>query len=406
MKLCYVTLGFAPAFEFGGPVKNSYELLRRIVRQDVSVTVCCTNLAGKSRKLFDGTRTRILEGIEVIYFDTYKLFPLGIGSFGVYYAPGMTAFCRKRLGEFDVIHMDGYRVLPNMIFSRHARDRGIPYVIQARGTLPADFNSIVAKRVFDVIFGRSILQNASLLIASSDIEKQQYLALLPGIADQIRIIGHGFDEEEYGSLPNGYEFRNRWIPEGESRFIVSYVGRIHVIKGLDFLIRACSRSIYRDRLLILIAGPDEGDGQRLREIASREGISDQVIFIGQIDGEEKRGMYAGSDVVIYASRSESFGLVAFEAVLCGTPIIVSRNTGCGELMNRYQGASLVDYGDVTGMALGLDEILDNPARSRERSLVARQRILAEMGWERITGQYREMYFEAVKKKRGANLRSE
>ena len=395
MKICYVTLGFAPAFELGGPVQNSYQLLRRLVKRGVEVTVCCTNLSGKSTKSFAGTRRSFIEGIEVIYFDTYKLFPLGIGSFGAYYAPGMKTFCRERLDDYSLIHMDGYRVVPNMLFSMYARKKRIPYVIQARGTLPADFNSIAAKKVFDVVFGRKILGNAACLIASSETEKRQYLGLMPSSEPLVRVIGCGVDVEEYSEIPDGNSFRSRWDPERKGRKIVSYVGRIHALKGIDHLIRACARSAYRSDLLLLIAGPDEGEVRRLRVLADREGLCEQIRFIGRIDNHEKRQMYAGSDVVVYASKSESFGMVAFEAVLCGAPLIVSRDTGCGDLMNHYSAALLVDYGDVQALTRGIDGILDEPARHQTKSLNARDRIIAEMGCDRIAGLYHDVYSEVA-----------
>ena len=391
MKLCYVTLGFAPAFEFGGPVQNSYQLLRRLVKRGVDVTVCCTNLSGKSTKLFPGTRRSVIEGIEVVYFNTYKLFPLGIGSFGAYFAPGMVSFCRERLEEYDLVHMDGYRVVPNMLFRMYARRKGIPYVVQARGTLPADFNSIAAKKVFDVVFGRSILKNAACLIASSDTEKRQYLDLVPGSEPMVHVIGCGVDEEKYHEILDGNSFRNYWDPERKGRKIVSYVGRVHALKGIDHLIRACAGSAYRSDLLLLIAGPDEGEERRLRALADREGIGNQTRFIGRVDDLEKRQMYAGSDLVVYATRSESFGMVAFEAILCGSSLIVSRNTGCGDLMDHYDAALLVDYGDVQALARGIDGILDAPARYKAKALSARDRIIAEMGCDRIADLYQDVY---------------
>jgi glycosyltransferase involved in cell wall biosynthesis len=317
MKICYVTLGFTPAFELGGPIQNSYQLLRRLVKQGVEVTVCCTNLSGKSTKLFAGTRCSIIEGIEVIYFNAYKLFPLGIGSFGAYYAPGMKTFCQERLDDYSLIHLDGYRVVPNMLFSMYARKKRIPYVIQARGTLPADFNSIAAKRIFDVLYGRKDSRDAA-GYRFIETEKRQYLGFAE-LESLVHVIGCGIDEEEYREIPDGNSFRSRWDPESRDEKSFPMSGE-SMRSRIDHLIRACAGSAYRSDLILLIAGPDERNDVF---VISGSGLCDQIKFIGRIDGfENVKCMRA-----LMWSFTRQVGIVrngGVRGILCGAPSLFRR----------------------------------------------------------------------------------
>jgi len=388
MKICYYTLAFMPATDLGGPVYSAYYLMRSLLRRGHEVTVCCTNLASKSRKLYQQTERRLYDGIDVIYFNTQKLFPVGANSFGLFVCPGIIRFCQTELKNYDVVHLDGYRCFPATVVSFFCRKYGIPYVIQARGTLRHANTSVLAKQAFDLSVGKSILRGSALCIASSEDEASQYRYFAPG-KEELAVIYNGLDFDNYKNLPPRGAFRSR---HGiQSRYLLTYLGRIHPIKGIETFIRAFALSRHRSESSVAIIGPDEGYKSTLVRVAEETGLRDSVIFLDAVAGQEKNEAFVDSDVVVYAGRSESFGMVAFEATMCGTPVITAGNSGCSELLERFGAGHVTEYGDVKKLAKLMDDVLENRVQAAERAKFAAQNFERLLSWDNIAREYENAY---------------
>lgn len=401
MKLCYFTLGFMPATELGGPVYNSYHLTKSLLGRGHQVTVCCTNLANRTRKLFIKTERRPYDGIDVIYFDTYKLFPLGVNSFGLFVCPEIIRFCRTELNNCDLVHLDGYRDFLTAVVSYFCRRYGIPYVIQARGSLHRANTSVLAKRAFDYLIGHRILAGSALCIASSEDEASQYRQMVPG-QKNVAVLYNGLDFENYASLPPRGRFRAR---HGiHTRYLITYLGRVHPQKGIDVLIQAFAISRHREDARLAIIGPGQRYKAKLIKLAEELGMQDLVLFIDAIAGQEKTESYVDSDVVVYAGKSESFGMVAFEATMCGVPVITAGNSGCSELLERFGAGHVTKYGDVTELASVIDDVLALRGEAAQRARSAAQHLRRLLSWDNIAGEYEEAYVSASRNGTARELR--
>jgi glycosyltransferase involved in cell wall biosynthesis len=391
MKICYSTLAFMPATELGGPVYNSYHLAKSLVGRGHQITVCCTNLANRTRKLFTRTERRLYDGIDVIYFDTHKLIPLGVNSFGPFVCPDIIRFCRTELKSCDLVHLDGYRDFLTAVLSYFCRRYGIPYVIQARGSLHHGNTSVLAKGVFDRLIGHRILAGSALCIASSEDEASQYRAIVPG-PKNVAVIYNGLDFESYSSLPPRGGFRARH--DIHTRYLITYLGRVHPQKGIDTLIKAFAISRHRQEARLAIIGPDQRYKATLTKLSEDLAVKESVLFVDPIAGQDKNEAFVDSDVVVYAGKSESFGMVAFEATMCGVPVITAGNSGCSELLERSGAQHVTKYGDSTQLASVIDDVLalGNEAHQRARSAARDLRRL--LSWDNIAGEYEEAYMSA------------
>ncbi|HEV2426202.1 MAG TPA: glycosyltransferase [Terriglobia bacterium] len=398
MRICYLTLGFPPAAGLGGAVTNACCLTTSLAAKGHQVTVCCTNLADKYTRLFAGTRRVEHRGVDVMYFHTHKIFPLGRDSFGLFVCQDFVTFCRDNLPQFDLVHVDGYRDFLTLVATHYCRRYGIPYVIQPRGSIEPAFSSVAAKRLFDVSLGRVILRGSSLFIASSRRERRQQENVIPP-GQQVVCIANGIDTTPYRDLPERGAFRQR---HGiTASLLISYLGRVHPIKGIDILIRAFAAAEGRGRAVLAVIGPDEGYSWRLKALAEELGVSESVVFSGEVQGRQKLEAYVDSDVVVYASRSESFGMVAFEATLCGVPVISSRDSGCGELLAGLGIGFLTDYGDVSMLSHVIDYVVMHRHEIAPRVARARDEIGRAFSWDQIASAYERAY-ESVLKKRSAS----
>ena len=392
MKICYLSLGFLPATKLGGSIRSATYLTKALTAAGHEVTVCCTNLAGRHEKLFPETRRTSCDGVDVIYFNTYNLFPLGRNSFGLFICPGLPAFCRKELRNYDIVHMDGYRDFPVLITSHYCRRYGIPYVIQARNSMPLAYGGISAKRAYDRVFGGRILGKCALLIASSAAEELDYREIIPA-GREILQIPNGLDLSDYAHLPERGAFRRRLGIGGQT--LVTYVGRVHAVKGIDHLIRGVAISQYGRKSRLAIIGPDEGAKSSLEELVRQLGLSDSVTFVDTLEGEEKLQAYVDSDLVVYAAQYESFGMVAVEATMCGVPVISAKRTGCGQLLETLGADFLVEFGDAQQMASAIDYVLTHRELVAPRVRAAREKLKTEFSWTHIASQYEDAYRSIV-----------
>lgn len=144
--------------------------------------------------------------------------------------------------------------------------------------------------------------------------------------------------------------------------VALFVGRVAHEKNIDFLLHVAQRC--RDDqpdLLWLIAGEGPALGM-LKALAISLGIADQVRFIGYLDREsELLDCYAGADVFVFASRTETQGLVLLEAMAAGLPVVALSAMGTTDIVEPRLGA-VVARDDLADFALQLKELLADDGR--------------------------------------------
>ncbi len=178
--------------------------------------------------------------------------------------------------------------------------------------------------------------------------------------------------------------RTPWSePVGHDLGTPLFIGRLELEKGCDTAIRAAAASTNCQRLEVI------GDGsQRSTLEGLAQSLSDDVIvdFKGRVPHDETLGMIRRARMVLVPSRSEGFGLAAFEAAAMNTPVLASRTGGLPEACSWYKGARLLPAGDERGWADAIDSAFhDKRPDSRSETEFddwLRQTLLTT-GWHRI-----------------------
>jgi D-inositol-3-phosphate glycosyltransferase len=149
--------------------------------------------------------------------------------------------------------------------------------------------------------------------------------------------------------------------------LLLYVGRIAPIKGLETLLDAlgCLRgSGHPARLLVVGGDTDErpdGHERELRDRVTRLGLADVVTFVGAQPQERLRDYYVAADATVLPSYYESFGMVALEAMACGSAVIASRVGGLQTTVRDGLTGLLVSEGDPCALAGTIARVLDDSA---------------------------------------------
>jgi len=364
MRILNVTQSYAPFYEFGGPPEKVRALSEGLVQLGNEVTVLTADW-GVERRLteFPGEppaenspfgKKRELHGVKAIYLPNWLHFRAASWN------PALPRYLRARLANFDVAHIFGLYDLLGAKTAAAARKRGIPYVVEPIGMFLPIVRSLFLKRLYHVVFGREMLQNAAAVVATSEQEKEELTA--GGIpAEKIVLRRNGVAPP--AKMPQPGMFRRSLDLQGDARLIL-FLGRLSQKKSPDLLLHAFAQMAEEDCAHLAFVGPDEsGMCGKLKKMAAQLGLEKRVHFSGPLTGELKWAAYRDAQLFVLPSQNENFGNTAAEAVAAGTPVIVTKKCGIAPLLDGVAGVT-VEH-DASAVARALTGVLRNPARYQE-----------------------------------------
>ncbi len=237
------------------------------------------------------------------------------------------------------------------------------------------------------------------LVAATSVEKEQLVQLYSADPDHIHVISPGVDTERFHPIPKTHAKESIGICPDHR--IILFVGRIEPLKGIDNLLRAISHVVkkppeLREWLCVPIIGgnPDriheDDEMVRLQEMREELGIGDIVTFLGAKDQDMLQYYYSAAEMVVMPSDYESFGMVALEAMACGTPVIASDVGGLSTLVKHGRTGYRVPARDPKALAAKIARLLTD--EGLRRRIGHRAACWAESyAWPRIADQIESLY---------------
>jgi glycosyltransferase involved in cell wall biosynthesis/ubiquinone/menaquinone biosynthesis C-methylase UbiE len=387
MRILKVTQAYYPFLDRGGPAIKVRSIARALVAQGHQVTILTADLGFGSAEMASaapvqhgwGWRSEV-EGVETIYLTTrgrYRHLTVN---------PGVMGFCRRRLREFDLVHVYGLYDALGPVVAGYCRRYGIPYFVEPLGmTRPID-RGFLLKKVWSRL-SNGYLRGASRMVATSELERAELLA--EGFPhDRVLLRYNGIDLEEFRQLPPPGAFRKKAGLGDDERFVL-FLGRLIPRKGADLLIEAVPH-MDGDKTKLIIAGPEGEAGYLtfLRGKAWALGVEHRVLFTGPLYGEDKKAALADSSVFALPSRYENFGNAAAEAIACGTPAVVSDHCGIAPLIS--QRAGLVISYDSGVVARAVRALLEN-ASLYQRLKAGCPQVADEISWGKLVRGMQDSY---------------
>lgn len=273
----------------------------------------------------------------------------GSGIFALQQKYSKFAIDLVKKSQPSVIHAHDWLTLSAGVAAKEAT--GVPLIVHVHATEferagGGDGNPIVHE------IEQEGLMRADRIIAVSNLTRQIIINRYGIPADKVEVGHNGFDLASLGA----YTYDNATYTylehlKGEGYMVIGTVGRLTLMKGLVQFLHAAKRASEKyDRLAFLVAGDGEQRDQ-LIELAAELGISDKVFFTGFVRGKQWRDAYSVSDVFVMNSSAEPFGLTALEAAHHDNALIISKQSGVGEVLRSVL---RTDYWDTDRLA---DEIV-------------------------------------------------
>ena len=208
-----------------------------------------------------------------------------------------------------------------------------------------------------------IVSDADRIVAANVVERAELLRDYGAHASRIATIPCGVDTDLFTPGDRAEARRRLGL---DDRPVLLWVGRIAPIKGLDTLLDTVARlrEAGRDMRLLVVGGeadePTNGHETSLRQRIARLGLVDSVRFVGPQPQSVLPLYYAAADVTVLPSYYESFGMVALEAMACGSPVIASRVGGLVTTVRDGVTGFLVPDGDVEALAERIETLVGDP----------------------------------------------
>ncbi|MHB8626096.1 MAG: glycosyltransferase [Aggregatilineales bacterium] len=384
LSIVHVTPYYAPAWAYGGVVRAVYGLAKAQARAGQRVTVLTTDTLAPGQRssvqretLDDVAVIRCRNRIELLRRVNLSS-PIGL---------------RRTLASLfaspdppDVIHCHELRTVENLLTMPIASVHGTRLVVSPHGTLPANTGRSTVKRVWDILFGRTLARRFSGVIALTESEAevargwwQSLNAPMPSLA----VIPNGVD------APDNAEPRPERHSDGP---VVLFVGRLHERKGIQFLIPAFAQAIRAEGLSnarLLIVGPDEGMLANTQRLAAECGIADRVKFAGLLTGTARDEALANADLFVLPAIGEGLSIAALEAMAAGLPVILT--PGCNLPEAEARGAGVIVPREILPLAGAIQALLLNPMRRASMGDAGQRWMCESFAWPAVAELVVEFY---------------
>ncbi len=246
-----------------------------------------------------------------------------------------------------------------------------------------------------------VLEEADRIVAATPAELAQLQWLYQADTNKIEVIPPGVDTGHFYPIPNDEAKEFIGVPPEDQMLL--FVGRIEPLKGLDVLIEAIGRYCRerrqeKPRLFLAVIGGETDISQetmsaemtRLQALREQYGVTDVVTFLGKRSQDTLPYYYSAAEAVVMPSQYESFGMVALEAMACGTPVVASQVGGLAFLVQDGVTGYTVPTADPEALCHHLKMLIDNKELRRKMGEQAFA-FAQEYAWEKITDRIVKLY---------------
>ena len=234
---------------------------------------------------------------------------------------------------------------------------------------------------------------SSEVIVNSNFMKNDIQRIFGLPFEKIKVIPNGIELKKFDGIKKDYEFRRRFAADNEK--IILSLGRLVFEKGIQHLIYAMPKilSNYNDAKLVIVG--KGGMIDELKQITVNLGIQDKVYFTGYMAGNDVQKMYKVSDVAVFPSTYEPFGIVALEAMLGGTPTVVSDIGGLNEIVKHGETGLKSYAGNANSIADSVTQLLYDYDLSEKITKNAKLEVVQNFNWTKIAEDTRKLYEKAI-----------
>jgi D-inositol-3-phosphate glycosyltransferase len=299
---------------------------------------------------------------------------------------------RNREGiDYDLIHSHYW--LSGRVGCWARNHWGIPHIIMFH-TLGAVKNTTTVgaqEPRLRVAAESQLVKNCDRIIAATEREVTELKRFYDAPADRMQVIPCGVDLNLFRPGDQAYARRQLGIDSEEK--LLLYVGRLEPEKGIERLLASVGHLKHLTGIKLIVIGGDgrhEPEFRRLLQFSEKLGIQHKVFFAGRVDQEDLPPYYSAADLLVVPSHHESFGLVALEALACGTPVVASDVGAMGSIIRENETGCVVSPANPRRLADQIEAYF-NELRFGFGTPETIRASVVEFGWPNIADALIEEY---------------
>jgi glycosyltransferase involved in cell wall biosynthesis len=251
-----------------------------------------------------------------------------------------------RTEQYDIIHAHDWLTYPAGIHTKVIS--GKPLVIHVHATDYDRSRGNVNPDVYHI--EKNGMDYADRIVTVSNLTRQTVIEKYHQHPDKVVTVHNAVE-------PLGREILAITDKRGVTDKIVTFLGRITMQKGPEYFVEAAAKVLKKtNNVRFVMAGSGDMMDKMIRLAAARH-ISDRFHFTGFMKGKQVYEIFRASDVYVMPSVSEPFGISPLEAMQCGVPSIISKQSGCAEILNH---AIKLDYWDIEALADAIYGLISYP----------------------------------------------
>jgi len=384
LKVLMLTWEYPPRI-IGGIASHVYDLSCALVRQGMDVHVVTCGFP-------DALPYEVVEGVHVHRFDSYQIpafdFLSWVFSMNVDMAKRAAGVVEVNEEPFDLIHAHDWLVARAALELKNKY--GKPLVSTIHSTEVGRRNGIhngYQRTIHNV--ESQLVHQSDRLICCSRFMAEQISQTFGVPMTKLDIIHNGVDASKFNIKANIQKAKEKYAPKGEQ--LILYVGRLVHEKGVHVLIGAMPKVLSKMPNVRLIIVGEGGMKESLKREAQELGVSDKVLFAGFIDDETLRLLYKISDVAVFPSLYEPFGIVALEAMAARLPVVVSDVGGLAEIVKHNETGVKVYPDNSDSLSWGVLKVLMNPKYADILRRNAYNVVISSNDWDSLAEKTAETY---------------
>ncbi len=348
-------------------------------------------------------------GNRVVHIPAGPEYPMSKQELAEYipqFAEGIKDFAIEKGIQYDIIHSH-YWMSGIAAASLSDAWAGAPIVhmFHTLGEMKNRIARTEAERegAYRIEGEKQVLRRVDRIVVATLAEMTQLRFLYKADSSKMVVIPPGVNVGRFYPIPP--DEAKAYIGLKPDDRMILFVGRIEPLKGVDTLIEAVSclhKKEARSVHLAIIGGDPSASPEkmnvemaRLKKLCETLGLDQSVVFLGARDQDKLSYYYSAAEVAVMPSHYESFGMVALEAMACGTPVIASEVGGLAYLVRDGETGFTIPAEEPEALCEKLSWLLNDETLRRKMSAQAAA-YAQDYAWEKIAKRIVDVYEELKK----------
>ncbi|WP_310489360.1 glycosyltransferase, partial [Chamaesiphon sp. VAR_69_metabat_338] len=300
-----------------------------------------------------------------------------------------TTWLFQNITKYDAIHVHALFSYTSTVAMSIARLKGVPYITTPHGLL-CEWSlqqSAQKKQAYLKLVERANLDRARAIHVTCEQERDDVVAL--NFKSPISVLPLALTQMPV-SIPDAANLLRQSLNCPADEPIILFLARLHYKKGLEYLIPALGKLGDRRFTLVIAGTGTPAYEAEIKALIVAAGIENRTRTIGFVEGTQKDLLIQGADLFALTSHSENFGIAVLEALIVGTPVLLTPGVGLASVVRDNDLGYVADL-NVDAIAQALDRHLIDPDRSKVMGERARQFAIANYNWDKIAVDLIQVY---------------